>query len=164
MKRGGKHGRPSDSLQFASASGRLDWTKGQPTSQAEFGLPTGTTQYALCIYTGTVSALVADYTVPGDAVKWSPIGSNGYKYKDSNGAADGITKITLKGSTQNTSKALVKGKGADLADVALESLDDDGLIVVQLVNDSTSVCFESTFEPPDFITVDDPAQFKAKAQ
>jgi cysteine-rich repeat protein len=140
------------------------WIKGQSTAQADFGVPTGTTQYALCIYNGTASALVADYTVPGDSVKWSPISTKGYTYTDSSGAEDGITKVTLKGSTSNKSKCLVKGKGTDLADPDLEALDDNNLVIVQLVNDSTSVCFESRFEQPDFITFNDPAQFKAKAQ
>ena len=80
------------------------------------------------------------------------------------GSADGITKIILNGSMQDTSKALVKGKGADVDEVALETLDADGLVVVQLINDSTNACFESTFTAPDFITFDDPERFKATAQ
>lgn len=141
------------------------WIKGQSTSQAEFGVPTATTRYALCIFTGTTAAsLVAHYMVPADAMKWSPVGTIGYEYKDSNGSADGITKIALKGDDQNRSKCLVKGKGAALDDVALDTLDDSGLLTVQLVNDSTSVCFESAFAAADFVTVDDPARFKAKAR
>jgi len=139
------------------------WIKGQATGQGDFGVPTGTTQYALCIYAGTVSA-TADYVVPGDAVKWSAIATKGYKYKDASGANDGITKILLKGGAPDKSKCLVKGKGANLDDLALETLDDNGLVTVQLVNDSTSVCFESTFTAADFVTVDDPTQFKAKTQ
>lgn len=138
------------------------WIKGQATSQEEFGVPTGTTQYALCIYSGP--AAPATYAVPGDAVKWSVLGDKGYKYTDTAGSADGITKIQLKGSTNDKSKCLVKGKGVNLKDLALENLDDNNLVVVQLVNDSTTVCFESTFTPSDFVTVNDPARFKAKAQ
>jgi len=127
--------------------------------------PTGTTQYALCIYNGTASSLVADYTVPGDAMKWVAVGTSGYKYRDTGGTEDGVTKILLKGKTQpDKSKCLVKGKGADLDDLNLTGLDDNDLVTVQLVNNTTTVCFESTFDPPDFITFDDPAQFKAKAQ
>src|SRR5262249_18379814 len=139
------------------------WIKGQATDQEDFGVPTGTTQLALCIYAGTVSA-TADYVVPGDAAKWSAIGTQGFKYNDATGTNDGITKVLLKGGADEKSKCLVKGKGANLDDLALETLDDNGLVTVQLVNDSTSVCFESTFTAADFITVDDPTQFKAKAQ
>jgi hypothetical protein len=122
------------------------WIKGESTTQSEFGVPTGTTAYALCIYSGTTAA--ADYTVPGDAVKWRALGDTGYKYKDPTGSADGITKVLLKGSTHDTSKCLVKGKGANLDDPALEHLDDSNLVVVQLVNERTSACFESTFTTP----------------
>lgn len=37
-------------------------------------------------------------------------------------------------------------------------------VTVQLVNDGTSVCFDSMFDQADFIMFNDPAQFKAKAQ
>jgi len=137
------------------------WIKEPPTTQAEFVVPTGTTQYALCIYSGSGPAIT--YVVPGDSVKWKALGDKGYKYKNVGGAADGITKVLLKGSTQNKSKCRVKGAGADLKDPALEQLDDAGLVVVQLVNDQTSVCFESTFTAADFLVADDPAQFKAKS-
>jgi hypothetical protein len=58
----------------------------------------------------------------------------------------------------------VKGKGANRDDVALEHLDDDNLVAVQLVNDTTNVCFESSFTPSEFVTINDPARFKATAQ
>jgi cysteine-rich repeat protein len=140
------------------------WIKGDPTDQADFGVPTGTTETSLCIYTGTADALAADYRVPGSGVKWAPISSKGYKYKDASGAEDGITKVILKGSMQSKSKCLVKGKGDGLDDLDLKDLDDNGLVIVQLVNDATSACFESAFVPADFITFNDPMQFKAKAQ
>ena len=138
------------------------WVKGEPTAQSDFGVPTGTTQYALCIYTGTASALVANYNVPGDAMKWAGLGTQGYKYTDATGSAAGITKVLLKGSTQDKSKCLVKGKGTGLDDFDLTTLVDP--VTVQLVNDSTPACFESTFTQADFIKSNDAAQFKAKAQ
>jgi cysteine-rich repeat protein len=138
------------------------WKKGQATTQAEFGVPTGTTQYALCIYTGSTAALVADFAVPGDSMKWSPISGKGYKYKDVSGSADGITKVILKGNVQGKATCLVKGQAIHPDDLDLTQLVDP--VTVQLVNDATSACFESRFEQADFITFDDPAQFKAKAQ
>lgn len=138
------------------------WIRGEPTLPSELGTPTGTTQYALCLYAGMTNA---GYLVPGDAVRWSPIGTKGYKYKDPGGTAGGITKITLKADPRpGKSKALVKGKGANLDDVDLSALDDNGLVVVQLVNDSTNACFESTFTAADFLLFDDPERFKAKRQ
>jgi len=138
------------------------WVKGQSTTQEEFGVPTGTTQYALCVHAGTTAALLAHYTVPGDAMKWAPIGTNGYKYTDPTASASGITKVLLKGSAQDKSKCLVKGKGTNLDDFDLTDLVDP--VTVQLVNSANSTCFQSTFGAADFIKFNDPAQFKAKAQ
>jgi cysteine-rich repeat protein len=138
------------------------WVKGEPTTQADFGVPTGTTQYALCLHAGTAAALVADYAIPGDGVKWTPISTKGYKYTDPGGSSDGITKVLLKGSPQDKSKCVVKGKGVGLDDFDLTTLVDP--VTVQLINDATSACFESTFDEADFITSDDPSEFKAKAR
>ena len=63
--------------------------------------------------------LLANYNVPGDALKWSAIGTKGYKYTDPAGSADGITKVILKGSAQDKTKCLVKGKGIGLDDFDL---------------------------------------------
>jgi len=139
------------------------WIKGASTDQAEFGVPTGTTDYALCIYTGTGPALIANYAIPASATKWAPISDKGYKYKDKTGAASGITKIILKGSTSNKSKCLVKGKGTGLDDPDLTQLVDP--VLVQLVNNAAGgACFESTFNASDFIKFNNQALFKAKAQ
>ena len=138
------------------------WVKGQSTTQAEFGVPTGTTQYALCIHAGTTAALLASYNVPGDATKWSAIDGKGYKYTDPAGSASGITKVLLKGSTTNKAKCLVKGKGTNLDDFDLTTLVDP--VTVQLVNSANTTCFESAFDQADFIKFNDPAEFKAKAQ
>jgi len=138
------------------------WVKGQSTTQDAFGVPTGTTQYALCIHAGTAAALLASYNVPGDAMKWSAIGTKGYKYTDPAGSAAGITKVLLKGSAQDKAKCLVKGKGTNLDDFDLTDLIDP--VTVQLVNSANTTCFESTFQQADFIKFGDPVQFKAKAQ
>jgi cysteine-rich repeat protein len=138
------------------------WVKGQSTVQDDFGVPTGTTQYALCIHAGAPSTLLASYNVPADAMKWSVIGTKGYKYTDPSGGAAGITKVLLKGGAPNKAKCLVKGKGSTLADFDLTTLVDP--VTVQLVNSANSTCFESTFQQADFITSNDAAQFKAKAQ
>jgi hypothetical protein len=138
------------------------WAKGQSTIQSELGAPNATTQYSLCIYTGTTGSLVADYTVDADAMKWSAIGTTGYKYKDTSASADGITKVILRGNTNDKAKCVVKGKGDGLDDLDLTELVDP--VKVQLVNDTTSVCFESAFDQSDFIHFNDPAEFKAKVR
>ena len=56
----------------------------------------------------------------------------------------------------------MKGKGTTLDDFNLTDLIDP--VIVQLVNSANTTCFESTFQPADFIKFGDPVQFKAKAQ
>jgi hypothetical protein len=136
------------------------WVKGMATSEAEFGVPAGTT--LLCIYAGTSPGLVADYVIPGGAAQWAPIGSTGHRYTDRSGGEDGITKVVLKGSSADNAKCVLKGKGVELADLDLTALVDP--ITVQLSNSASSVCFESTFAPSDFVTFGNPSLFKAKTQ
>jgi cysteine-rich repeat protein len=135
------------------------WLKGQATMAADFGTPSGTTQYALCIHAGTPAALLADYAIPADALKWGPIGAKGFTYRDATGSPNGVTKALLKGGADTKAKCLVKGKGVNLDDLALTALVDP--VTVQLVNDA-GACFESTFVQADFIKSNDPALFKAK--
>ncbi len=136
------------------------WIKGAATTQAEFGVPTGTTNYSLCVYAGTTETLVAEANVPGGA-NWSAISTKGYKYKEGTGTADGIQKVILKGGDPGKAKALAKGKGANLPDPS-HPLEEP--VLVQLVNDDPSgACFEGEFDGADVIK-NDASQFKAKAQ
>jgi hypothetical protein len=135
------------------------WVKGEAVNQAEIGDPTDSADYTLHIYLGTAATLL-DMHVPADATKWSGI-NNGYKYDDPGRGADGIEKIILKGSANNTSKALLKGKGAGLPDPSLGSLPPP--LRVQLTNDDTQLCLEATYDSADLIR-NDVEKFKAKAR
>lgn len=135
------------------------WLDGQPTSQDEFGDPTRTTGYALCVYAANGRLLSA--TVPADGMKWSRMKTKGYKYKEELGTADGVQKILLKGSVENKAKAVVKGKGAALPDPVLGALALP--VTARLMNNDTSVCLEATYDVGDVIK-NDTAKFKAKAQ
>src|SRR4030095_13440566 len=83
------------------------WIKGDATSQMEFADPTLTAYYALCIYQND-SDLVGTMDIPPGS-NWTPLGTKGYKYFDATNAADGASKIKLKGSTSSKSKILIKG-------------------------------------------------------
>ncbi len=135
------------------------WIKGAMTTQADFGNPTTSTDYALCIFAGTANVLAAE--VPASASRWSPVSDKGYKYKDTSGTPIGITKVLLKGGDAGKAKCLVKGKGPNLPDPTLGSLPLP--VKAQLVNSSNSICFEGEFDAPDVIK-NTPTQFKAKAQ
>ena len=142
------------------------WIKGEATSQTEFSDPISTATYSLCVYSGASPTLVAEVNVSAGGGLWSPIGSKGYKYKDKNGTQDGIQKIILKGSDQNKSKALVKGKGTDLPDLPPASnpaLALDLPVTVQLINHDNGICFGGVYDSGD-VKKNEPALFKAKAQ
>lgn len=135
------------------------WIKGEETMQDDFGMPTGTTNYALCLYAGTTQTLIAEANVLADPVKWAPISTKGYKYKDKAGTSDSIQKVILKGGDPGKAKALVKGKGSGLPDPVLGNVPLP--VVAELVNTSNNICFGSTFDSLDVIK-NDTKQFKAK--
>jgi len=137
------------------------WIKGQQTDQDDFGVPTGTTNYALCVFDGN-NAVITDPQVPFSASLWSPISDKGYKYKDPGGSQDGVQKVILKGGAADKAKALVKGKGTGLPDAVMVGMTVLP-VTAQLVNDDGNVCFEGVYDSGDVLK-DDDVQFKAKAQ
>lgn len=137
------------------------WINGEATSINEFGDPTTDADYLMCIYTGPTQTLLTGGAIHiADGAGWEGT-STGWKYGDSGAAQDGVHKTLLKGSLENRSKILVKGKGTALPDPALPIPPADLPLIVQLVNDDTPVCWESTFGPSD-VLVDSLEQFKAK--
>ena len=131
------------------------WLKGPAAGQADFGNPSSTAAYDLCIYGGPSAALVMEASVPaggtcGGKPCWKAIGAKGYKYRDKSKANDGIFKILLKGSGAGKSTVLVKGKDAnlDMPGVPLDvALDPDFDVTVQLRNSDNANCWESVFRP-----------------
>ena len=137
------------------------WTKGAATTQSEFGDPTTTANYALCFYAGATPTLLQGASVPPAGGKWSTVGTKGYKYNDTGAANDGITKIIVKGGAAGKSKALVKGKGANLPDFDsdLPIAAPDLPLIVQLRNNQNGICWEGSFSAPKKNLAD---QFNAK--
>jgi type 1 fimbria pilin len=80
---------------------------------------------------------------------------------DASGSATGVTNVLLKGGVTGKSKALVKGKAANLPIPAFGFLPLP--VTAQLVNSETSTCFEATYVAQD-VKENDSGQFKAKAR
>lgn len=136
-------------------------------NQSDFGDPTSTASYAVCIYAGTTSALVIDALVqPGGDCDgdpcWKPIADKGYGFKDKLVAAQGgISKIQLKGSTSATSKILVKGSGDGLHLTASTlPLPEDAPVSVRVHNSDNGNCWGADFAAPFKKNTD--GGFKAK--
>jgi hypothetical protein len=134
------------------------WLKGTATSQSEFGDPTASTEYALCIYAGPAS-LLATQTVFPAAGAWNALGSSGYKYDDAAGTVHSIDRMLLKGSAQNKSKLLIKGRGSDLP-LVLPPLTDP--ITVQVYNGRNGLCWGATYSVAQMLK-NEADQLKAKA-
>lgn len=151
---------------FATDKLLWKWLKGAATTQEDFGMPTGTTGYTLCIYAGTVASGVARAQVPANPTLWNPISTKGWKYKDKVGAADGVQKVLLKGGAAGKSKVLVKGKGAGLPELAFGTLPVEAAefpVTVQLLRNATNLCWESTFDAAD-VKKNSEDDFKAKSE
>jgi len=128
------------------------WIRGEPTTQQEFADPLTTEKYALCLYAGSSQALIGKANVAASPTKWTILDAKGYKYKDKLGTDSGIQRVLLKGSPQNKSKALMKGKGANLPDFNLTNTSIQVPLIVQLRNDRSGlingVCWEGRFATP----------------
>ena len=119
------------------------WTKGAATSLAEFGSPTTSDEYALCVYEDGV--LRHGFDIPAGA-SWKAT-SGGFSYHATDRAPDGILVAKLKpGAVDGATSIKVKGKGAllGLSSPGLLS----GVLKVQLQRTDGSVCWGATFSPP----------------
>lgn len=92
------------------------WGAGAATSVEEFGDPTTTEAYALCLYAAEApifSASVAPGGLCGTVPCWKP-SRIGYKYRNKVGIPAGITTLSLKSGAVGFAKVSAKGKGAHL--------------------------------------------------
>jgi hypothetical protein len=139
------------------------WSKGAVTLKTEFGDPTSTTAYRLCVYDGT-SLILSAAIPPGGTCDGKPCWKSkpkGFDYKNKSGAPDGIAQMKLQeGLVAGKAQIQVKGKGALLDDPAFPLAQP---ITVQLFN-GDGVCWEATYGAPAQKNVGPPkAQFKDKA-
>jgi len=120
------------------------WIKGAETTTAEFGDPALDTDYALCLY--DADGLIASLEIAGGDAAWSPLSrERGFRYRDTTGSQDGVTKILLRSGTEGKTKFVMKGRGLNLPDVALEL---GAPVTVQLVNQASRLCWTATYGGP----------------
>jgi hypothetical protein len=133
-------------------------------TQADFGSPPSTTTHTVCIYSGAPGQLIYELAlVPGS--KWSALRDNGWKYRDGALTPFGVQKVIMKGDAiQARTKLMLKGKQENLPDLAPNTLPFGGPgdypITVQLINDTTPVCWSSVFDAAD-VKKNTDEQFKA---
>jgi hypothetical protein len=135
-------------LSFTTKTSALawKWSNGAATAVGDFGSPTTTASYAVCLYAN--DALVAPLSVPAGGLCdgkpcWRSKGS-GFVYRNKGGAPDGITQVTLKEGVDRKARIQVKGKGVPVDLGTLTS----GPIVVQIRNRASGLCWGTTFGTP----------------
>jgi hypothetical protein len=131
------------------------WGRGATTTIEEYGDPVmGSTGYTLCVYDqdGSGGALLASADIePGAACGspscWKGTGSQ-LKYKDADGAQDGVQNIRLKSGAQGEAKILLKARGADVQMPAALSVAQNPGVIVELYRNDSNICWGATFSAP----------------
>jgi len=122
------------------------WIKGEATTMADFGDPTTTDGYTLCVFDD--GAEVFRSTIdPGGACGslpcWRLLGATGYKYINRDRTPDGILKLLLKSGAAGKAKVILKGKGDNLPFPA-GFLPMATPVKVQLSNSTPGACWQTT--------------------
>jgi hypothetical protein len=122
---------------------RLSWTvrKGAATTLADFGNPTTTTAYTLCVYDdvgGVPQRRLTQVIPPGS--RWKAF-SRGFRYNDRTLSAGGLQAIVLTAGAAGRSSVQVRGRGEPLALPTLPFTKQPS-VIVQLL--SSNACWSST--------------------
>jgi hypothetical protein len=147
---------------------RLVWNwRGSSLADAStFGDPTppAGTGYSVCVYetaNGVPSLALGTDVPPGSA--WSRLGSSGFRRRDRNGSAGGITSLLLK-TAPAAARVVVRGKGSNLAlspsTPGQPLLSADPTVTIQVSRDDVPAeCFAANYSTP---TQQSETRFKAK--
>lgn len=134
------------------------WLRGATTTAADFGAPTTSTHYALCLYRGELSALVGEVALlPG--ASWTSRGAKGFGYENAARAPHGVKTASLASGVAGKAKVVLKAKGTSLPEGLLPL--GPAPIVAQLVRADTMGCFTTVFDGAQVVK-DDGVVFKAK--
>jgi len=136
------------------AKDRLQWSwaKGAATTIADFGDPTTSTGYRLCVYDAQagVPRLVASTGIAaGGTCDGKPCWratASGFRYKDASAATEGVRQVVLKAGTAGRSAIQVRAQGATLAAPTLPFAQDPN-VVVQL-RSSAGGCWDASYSAP----------------
>jgi photosystem II stability/assembly factor-like uncharacterized protein len=98
------------------------WGRGSNTTTGQFGTPTTTTDYEVCIFdeSGEVPRVEMRGRIPAAGICkrgkpcWKATKQGGFKYRNGDGLPDGLTKLILKPGGNGKAKVVLKGRGVDL--------------------------------------------------
>jgi endoglycosylceramidase len=137
-----------------AAKDRLQWTwaKGAATTTADFGDPTASTSYRLCVYdreAGVPRLVASTGLAAGGTCNGKPCWratSTGFRYTDKNAAIEGVRQVVLKAGAAGRSKIQVRAQGPKLAVPPLPFA--QGPTTTVQLRSSGGVCWEADYSPP----------------
>jgi hypothetical protein len=121
------------------------WTNAAPVGQGDFGDPTATAGYALCLYDGAGVRRVAAAAPPGGMCGSKPcwkVTKSGFAYKNKVATPDGVTALVLKAGATGKAALSVVGKGAALP---VPPLPLTLPLRAQLVRTDVAACWEAVY-------------------
>ncbi len=124
------------------------WSRGQPTTLAEFGSPDTTTGYELCAWGPSGLVLSIDMTAGAncDGVPcWTRQGTQRLRYRDRTAATGGVQSLKLGAGTKSTIS--LSARGAAVPDLPLPA---PVPLTFQLMRDDSAICFESILPAGNF--------------
>jgi len=136
------------------------WLGTGATMTADFGSPTTTTGYALCLYDASGLRLAAAAPAGGTCGTkscWTEV-TSGFRYSDAELTPDGLRKVTLTAGGAGAGGLAVRGKGMQL------TVPTPPLAVpvrVQARRSDKSMCWEATFSGTP--TRNDAQRFQARS-
>ena len=141
------------------------WRKGQETAPGDFGDPTTTSSYVVCLYAkaGGVLTTVFEEDVPAATTCsgkscWSASG-DGFAYMDRKFDQGSMRKLSLVPGADGSARVDMRASGPALAPPSLP-LDMSVPVEVQLINLETDTCWSSTFSSA---SRNDTSRFKASS-
>ena len=157
-------------LLLRDASGAKDqfvwkWKLGGATAAADFGDPTSTTNYALCLYDKVPVGIrpvlekhARAVTDCGGTSCWT-LTAGGYRYRDSHSEQGAIRDLRMQSGDAGHSSLNVRAVGANLSLPNLP-LAKNPSVKVQLLNIENGKCWEATFSAA---INNDSSRFKARS-
>ena len=144
------------------------WTRGEETGSDDFGDPTATDDYALCIFEDSAGFPRLMHATPipaggtcGGEPCWTPLGTppgdGGFRYDDVTGSQLGLESLLLKPGAEGRARITAKSRGAGLG--LPPQLDVDPPVTVQLQRED-GTCWEAYYTTPSVST---DTRFKARS-
>lgn len=157
----------ASSLKLDGVKDRLQWKwgKGAETMPADFGDPTTTAAYSLCLYDESVgSTLVDGANVPAGGTCagkpcWKAKGTTGFAYKDKLASRFGIAAIKLKAGVAGKAQLQVSGQGSALPTPGLPVV----TLPLRLQLNGNGHCWEAVFTSSG-ASRNDGERFQGKSQ